>query len=201
MSINVLVVINKDGGGLGPSETFLRAHIEGLPCKVITLIGNPGYRQLDLGDKYLLSRAKIPLGFRWLFRRLGFSTVASQDAKAVSRLILREKVSVVLAEYGPSAVSVTDACKMAGVPLVAHFHGWDAYSEYQIKCYGGNYKKLFKQASAVIAVSQHMRGQLLKLGANPEQTFHNSCGTDVAVTIQAEPELAKKRFLMVGRLT
>jgi len=53
MSVNVLVVINKDGRGLGPSETFLRAHIEGLPCKVFTLIGNPGYRQLDFGDEYL----------------------------------------------------------------------------------------------------------------------------------------------------
>ena len=201
MTFSVLVVINKDEGELGPSETFLRAHIEGLPCNVITLIGNPGHRRLNIYDRHLLSRTFIPLGFRWLIRRLGFSTVASQDAKAVSRLILREKISVVLAEYGPSAVSVTDACKMAGVPLVAHFHGWDAYSEYELKKNAEDYRKLFKQSSAVIAVSQHMREQLLRLGASPENTFHNSCGTAISAAIKANPGQAKKRFLMVGRLT
>lgn len=201
MSINVLVVINKDGSGLAPSETFLRAHIEGLPCKIFTLIGDRGYRQLDLGDKYLLSRAMVPLGLRWLLRRLGFSTVEQQDRRAVKCLIHKYKIDSVLAEYGVSAVSVMDACRDASVPLVAHFHGWDAYSEYQIKLNGDNYKKLFKQASAVIAVSQHMRDQLLKLGANPEKTFYNSCGTEIAATIQANPQKAQKRFLMVGRLT
>ncbi len=87
MPIRALVVINKDGNTLGPSETFLQAHIEGLPCEVIALIGSPGYRRLNTTGRYILSRALVPLSFRWLFRHLGFSTVANQDAKAVSRLI------------------------------------------------------------------------------------------------------------------
>jgi colanic acid/amylovoran biosynthesis glycosyltransferase len=134
-------------------------------------------------------------------RRLGLTTVALQDKRAVSRLLRKCKVDVVLAEYGSSAVSVMDACSEAAVPLVAHFHGWDAYSEYELKKNEVAYKNLFKQASAVIAVSSHMREQLLKLGASPEKTYYNSCGTAISSSIHANPDQAGKRFLMVGRLT
>ncbi len=106
-----------------------------------------------------------------------------------------------MAEYGPSAVSVIDACKGASVPLVAHFHGWDAYSKYELDQNAKGYSRLFKESSSVIAVSQHMREQLLKLDANSERTYHISCGTAIGATIQANPAQAEKRFLMVGRLT
>lgn len=201
MSLNVLIVICKDGGYLRPSETFLWAHIHGLPCNVSTLIGNPGYRQDLTNGKNILSRSFIPLGLRWISRRLGFSVVAEQDKRALIRFIRKHKINVVLAEYGTSAVSVMAACKDTDVPLVAHFHGWDAYSKYELEKNVEQYRALFKMSVAVIAVSQHMRDQLLELGANPENTFHNSCGTDIPESIQAKPEVSEKQFLMVGRLT
>ena len=38
----------------------------------------------------------------------------------------RFKPSVVLAQYGPTGVRVSEACRLAGLPLVVHFHGFDA---------------------------------------------------------------------------
>ena len=84
MSLNLLIVICKDGGYLGPSETFVWAHINGLPCNVITLIGNPGYRSVLSTNKYLLSRRLIPLGTRWLFRQAGFTTATRRPVVASS---------------------------------------------------------------------------------------------------------------------
>lgn len=202
MTYKVAVIVNKTKGSLGPSETFLLAHINGLPCRVVTLIGNPGYRlHSDENQGYLQSRALLPLGLRWVARQLRLTTAAAQDTKAVSRFLEDEQVSAVLAEYGPTAASVMDACRKTSVPLIAHFHGFDAYREYYVKTYADDYRKLFQQASAVVAVSQHMRDQLISLGASPDKTFHNSCGADIPDGLRGNPGRADKRFLIVGRLT
>jgi colanic acid/amylovoran biosynthesis glycosyltransferase len=93
------------------------------------------------------------------------------------------------------------SCEHAEVPLVAHFHGWDAYTEYNIATYGESYKQLFNQAAAVIAASKHMRNQLISLGANPDNTFHNACGANISKDVKAFPAKADKQFVMIGRLT
>ncbi len=202
MSYTVAVIINKDDNRLGASETFLRAHIKDLPCDAIPLIGNPGYRCLDANKElYVPSRSTLSLGFRWLGRQIGVTTLSAQDRRALSRFLRRKGVNAVLAEYGQTAVSVMDACRDASVPLIAHFHGWDAYSEFEIKQNAEGYRRLFKQAAAIIAVSKHMRNQLLTLGANPEKTYHNSCGAEIPAGLIATPSQVNKRFLMVGRLT
>lgn len=201
MSSTVAVMINKDESHLAPSETFLHAHIEQLPCYVIFIIGNPGYRLLDeANDRYVPSRAFLPLALRWVCRSIGISSVASQDRRALSRFLRRREVRAVLAEYGPTAVSVMDACRDARVPLIAQFHGYDAYREQLISENAGAYRRLFQQASATIAVSKHMHSQLLKLGADPKKLFHNACGAEIPVGCRANPAQADKRFIMVGRL-
>jgi len=200
--MKLLIIINKDEGVLGPSETFLHAHINGLPCEVVTLVGNPGFRCLDyVKKKYIPSRSIIPLGLRWILKQVGYTTSEQIDKKALINFINKNKINSVLAEYGPTAVTVMDACKEACIPLIAHFHGWDAHSHYLRQLHAEDYKKLFGTASAVIAVSNHMRNVLIDLGANPEKTYHNACGADIPKDLSAKPEVSKCRFAMVGRLT
>jgi len=196
----VVIIINNRRGFVRPSETFLTAHINGLP-NTVPLIGIPGRRFLaQEGRKSIPSRALVPLGIRWLLRKLGVSTIAEQDRRVLARFLKRRNIAVVLAEYGPTAVSVMDACRDASVPLVAHFHGFDAYRHDIITAYKGRYLKLFSQAAAVIAVSNDMRRQLLALGANEERTYLNSCGADIPEGLNAQPGSSDVRFLMVGRL-
>lgn len=201
MSYKVAVIVNKSEGRLRPSESFLRAHIDGLPCTVIPLIGNPGYRCMDENRSNCVpSRRLLPLGLRWLARQAGFSCVTTQDRRAVGRFLKKKQIDAVLAEYGPTAVSVMDACRDAGVPLIAQFHGYDAYRELLLAEKADAYQRLFKSVSAVVAVSEHMRRQLQELGADPGKLFHNACGADIPGDIRASPAQAGKRFLMVGRL-
>ena len=201
MLAKMLFVVNKDGFNIDPSETFLKAQLEGMKCETISLIGYPGKRCINSEERFLPSRKLLPLAFRWLGRRLALATTDEQDVDSLCKYIKSEKIDLVLAEYGPTAVSVMAACARADVPLVAHFHGWDAYTQYNIATYGERYKHLFEQVAAVVAVSNHMREQLISLGANPENIFHNACGAEVSGELRAYPAKADKRYIMVGRLT
>lgn len=197
----VVVVVNKDDGVLDPSETFLHAHMDGLPCTVIPMAGIPNrWRLLNTHEQYVPSRSLLPLGLRWLARKTGIASISSQDSTSFARFLRERCVSAVLAEYGSTAVKVMEACRYSGVPLIAHFHGYDAYRRDMLKVHTTSYSRLFKVASAVIAVSQHMREQLIQLGANPESTVHNSCGAAIPAETKAFPSQSERRFLAVGRL-
>ncbi|WP_417566827.1 glycosyltransferase [Marinobacter sp.] len=205
MSFKLAVVVNKDGSELGPSETFLHAHINGMPCSVMSLVGNPGYRMLRSASSgsssYLASRSLVPLGLRWLQRKITGRTVAAQDSRALKRFLVSNEIDAVLAEYGPTAVSVMEACKEAGVPLIAQFHGYDAYRESLLAEFDSEYRQLFRSAAAVVGVSIHMCEQLANLGAPADKLFHNACGAEVP--LEAPETSAKEQvptFLMVGRL-
>lgn len=132
---------------------------------------------------------------RALFRRL-----PSRIKNLVfARYLRRRSVGVVLAEYGPTGVAIRQACTAAGVPMVVHFHGYDAYIHDVLAEHRTTYPLLFADAAAVIAVSKHMRSQLISLGAPPEKVVYNPYGIDVTKFHGARPELNEKTFLAVGR--
>lgn len=204
MQSRLAVVVNKNSNELSPSETFLHAHINELPHSSYSLIGNPGYRIIREGSvgpgKFLASRSLIPLGFRWLERRALGSSVADQDTTAMSRWLKAESIDVVLAEYGPTAVSVMNACNQTQTPLVVHFHGFDAYTDYVLTTFGEAYRKLFDISSAVVGVSSHMCDQLIRLGAAPNKVYLNPCGAMVTSSKSEAVNDPGYRFAMIGRL-
>lgn len=207
MSFKLAVVVNKRGGELAPSETFLHAHINQMPCKVYSLIGNPGFRVKREGSVgrgvYAAPRDVFSLALRWGKRRLLGESVAQQDTRAIVRFLRAEGISAVLAEYGPTAVSVMTACREAGVPLISQFHGYDAYREPLLLKLGAQYRELFSVSAAIVGVSEHMCEQLISLGAPREKVFHNACGAEVAQPQElasVSSRCGKERFVMVGRL-
>jgi Glycosyl transferases group 1 len=85
----------------------------------------------------------------------------------------------VLAEYGPVAAEVDEGCMRAGVPLVVHFHGYDAFRHDVLCTYGEAYHSLFRRRRPIVVVSESMRQQLMALGAAEDQVFLNPCGVDL----------------------
>lgn len=204
MPFTLAVIVNKDDSELGDSETFLHAHINRMPCKVYSLIGNPGFRMVREGSKgqgcYLASRDAVPLGIRWLKRHTLGQTVAAQDTKALVRFFSKKRINVILAEYGPTAVSVMEACRLANIPLISHFHGYDAYRKSLIQDLSQPYKKLFDISAAIVGVSRHMCNQLVDLCADRNKVFHNPCGAEISDKLCATLSTSSPRFFMVGRL-
>jgi glycosyltransferase involved in cell wall biosynthesis len=104
-----------------------------------------------------------------------------------------------LADYGPTAAELLDACERATIPLVARFHGYDAYQREVLARFREGYARLFQQAAALIAVSSDMKDQLIRLGASPSRVHWIPSGTDMKLFRPGDPKDAPPHFLAVGR--
>jgi glycosyltransferase involved in cell wall biosynthesis len=181
------------------SETFIRDQIEGLQPEILLHEGwNPsmlpdGKSFLPFPLNYLVFRGAFRNAFPGAYSRLFSHWMAS--------FLKKNRVQVVLAQYGPMGVGLMDACRQAGVGLVVHFHGFDAYHFETLAKYGTGYKLLFRQADALIAVSQDMKEQLMQLGAEAEKVYVNPCGVDTSKFTGAQPGQAPPQFIAVGRFT
>ena len=109
---------------------------------------------------------------------------------AVLKLLKKKKTDVVLAQYGPGGAAILRICKKAGIPLVVHFHGYDASHTATLKKYGALYKEMFAYVKAVIVVSSMMKNKLLELGCPMEKIILNpyginpiffQCGTRISI--------------------
>jgi glycosyltransferase involved in cell wall biosynthesis len=122
-----------------------------------------------------------------------------ETTAAYIKAFRRHRARAVLAEYGTTGVLVMDACRRLSIPLVVHFHGYDASVSHVLEENAESYQRMFKQAGAIIAVSRAMQRKLISLGAPTEKVFYNPCGVDCTEFGEAEPESAPPTFLAVGR--
>lgn len=181
------------------AETFIRAHLEGLPFQLISLHRwRAPYRIGSCGWLALLSGSLRNLADRIGLR--GLSAWADRWAqRQVARWLRRVQASAVLAEYGPLGAGIAPACCQAGIPLVVIFHGYDAFLQATLERYAQSYQQLFTTAAALVVVSEPMRQQLIALGAPPGRIQVNPCGVDPSCFVGAAPALAPPHFLAVGR--
>ncbi|WP_164851152.1 glycosyltransferase [Larkinella soli] len=180
------------------SETFIYNHLHYLKPALSLSGGWRPYRTQDGENLIRLPLAEalrvgVKRGLPWLYP--AFYTYY------LSRYLKENRPEVVLAEYGPTGTAVLDACRKTGVPLVVHFHGFDASDQVSIEKYRRGYQALFAYAKAVVAVSADMAQQLIRLGADPEKIHRNPYGVDTGFFQGARPETADKIVLAVGRFT
>ncbi len=91
------------------------------------------------------------------------------------------------------------ACKENNIPFVVHFHGYDAYRKDVVSLYQLQYKKMFGEAKAIIAVSADMREKLITLGARAEKVECIPYGIDLDKFRQKEKDQVPSYFLATGR--
>ena len=116
---------------------------------------------------------------------------------ALSKSLKRNKIDVILAEYGVLAFHNIELIKKTNIPLVVHFHGFDAsvYEETK-KC--NNYKEVFKYASYIIVVSKKMREMISELGCPAEKIILNTYGPQPEFE-KVSPEFKEKALIAIGR--
>jgi len=123
----------------------------------------------------------------------------SLQRKALYKYFVDNKINAVLAEYGPTGAAVMDVCRDAGVALIVHFHGFDAYKHKVLQIYNEKYKKMFQVADAIIVVSNHMEEQIVGLSAPRGKVHYNPYGIDSEMFYGADPAKASPVFLATGR--
>src|SRR3990172_7654257 len=155
-------------------ETFIRAHLDGLPAKVSLIEG--GFPRIN--GRPVRLQAIPARACRKMWRSLcghdWYGELTSHYAKAFRQL----QTEVVLAEYGPTGVRVLDACQRLRIPLVVHFHGYDASVRSVLAEHAESYRRLFREAAAIVAVSRQMYDKLISSGAATATVHYNPYGVD-----------------------
>lgn len=181
------------------SETFINHQLERLPANIKLLYGNPmsithkgllvkknGYIKNKLVNLFVKLKKSIDIGYSYL------------DDKILS-FMGNEKIDAVLAQYGPTGVGLLDICKKLCVPLIIHFHGYDAFDKRLIEKNKKSYCNLFQYASAIISVSKDMSEQLRKLGAPENKIYYNPYGVDLDEFKYVQTPRVEDTFIAVGR--
>ena len=182
----------------GVSETFIRAHAEGLPGVVAVLHAHKGLPFVD--GRPAVSQGWWARARRRLSTGLGRHDSRTWGDRAWAMALGGAKADVTLAEYGTTGALIHGACRRIGAPLVVHFHGFDASVTDLLDRKAGDYRRMFGVAAAVIAVSRAMEHQLLALGCPRETLIYNPSGVDCARFDGADPAGAGPLFVAVGRM-
>lgn len=184
-------------------ETFINNHIRYLhPTEVICNGYFPGEFEDRAGTIF-----RFPFSlryFRGAIRRVIPALFEKLYAGALARFLRSKAIQVVFAEYGLVGANLTRGCKMAGVPLVVIFHGFDASDRATLEKYHEGYLRLFQYATSVIAVSRSMQAKLISLGAPADKLCWNPYGVDTQKFYPAADSSGERhpvQLIFIGRLT
>lgn len=187
-----LVIVS--GNKNGYSETFVRNHIRYLPAEIHHLYGGtkptftPNDEPLMMPEKW---SDKFFIGTnRRAKKRLD---------KGIIHYLKTNKIDAVLAEFGMTGVDMMNFCKQLNIPLIVHFHGFDAHNKNIVKRYHAAYKKMFKIARALVVVSADMRRQLIHLGAPASKVHHLTLGVDIELFHPSDEVVTTPKFVSIGR--
>jgi colanic acid/amylovoran biosynthesis glycosyltransferase len=175
------------------SETFIMAQKNGLMGKIFYYFGGLLPNELEGHGKLSNRYTEVS---NIVKRKIKTTTFNSEEEAFISSL-KKNKIQVVLAQYGVTAHRIVDICKHLKIPLVTHFHGYDASMHSFIESCG-NYKKVFDYSAAVIAVSQTMKERLLQIGCPANKLVYNPYGPNDSF-LALKPEFLTESFIGVGR--
>ena len=169
------------------SQTFIHQQIANLPFDIHLLYGGnlPTHRAAGADS----------VGYRFP----GENADPWVRVRAMADYLNEHRVEAVLAQFGPCGVEMMPVCAVAKVPLLVHFHGYDAWRKEVLASYGTRYRALFEQAHAVIAVSREMHDHLAAMGAHTARLHHVPYGVDTELFTGAQPAVSGRDFLIVGR--
>lgn len=171
------------------SETFIQAH-KNLPFAVKFYYG--GFLPASLEGKSMIT---LPWKLRFEKKFLkGFSN----GEKKLMFSLKNENINAVLAEYGQTGAECLNVIQYLNLPLIVHFHGYDASVKNIVEGYKEKYRRMFNYASSVIAVSCKMKESLIQMGCPEEKIVLNPYGPD-SDFFNCNPKYQSKILLAIGR--
>lgn len=175
------------------SETFILAHKEKLEGNVFYY--HNGEIPL-ISDGVVLTNSRIKR-IRHIIKGYFKLNKYSLTEETVIASFKKNKIKLIFAEFGPTGMKMLNICKTLDLPLIVHFHGYDA-SRKNIIERNKDYKELFEFASYIIAVSRKMEQDLLVLGCPREKLIYNVYGPREEFLL-VKPRFIKPQFIAIGR--
>jgi len=179
------------------SETFIENMEKGIKFKKKVLFG--GYFPTKTENGEFLIKSPIHMGQYWIQKNILKHLNIPIRNFYLSNYFEKNQIRLVFANYGVSGALVYKACEKARVPLIIHFHGFDAYDKRTLALYGSLYKDSFGYASKIISVSLDMSKALENLGAPANKILYHPYGVDLKFFKKGNPDLNPVIFLSVAR--
>lgn len=176
------------------SETFIQAHKNGLKGNVFYFYGEGAHIQLE---KHGLVYQKTGLKKELLYKLRGVKSpnIWQQLAHKLNEL----RAQSILIEYGTHAHHLLPLLDLIELPVIVHFHGYDA-SMCEVIQKANNYKKVFEKAKHIIAVSKIMESKLLEIDCPKDKLVLNTYGPR-EIFFDNQPKFSKKQLIAIGRFT
>tara|TARA_R110002096_G_scaffold398734_1_gene594865 strand:+ start:4304 stop:5401 length:1098 start_codon:yes stop_codon:yes gene_type:complete len=179
------------------SETFIQAHKTFLKDEVFYYYGRRETIILEQHQPNVFDKiAKFSLQ---IFAKLFKKPSNYVWTKYIERSIKKNKIDNVLIEYGTHAYHLLPILKRIRLPVIVHFHGYDASVKHVIK-HCNYYKDLFEIVDRVIVVSKKMEEALLQLGCPKNKLVYNVYGPQPKF-LEVQAKFNKKQFITIGRFT
>ena len=175
------------------SETFIKAQIDFLPADIVLHTGT--LPTIEGEGNLILSRfkSKINIILHPFLKRDIF-----QLSDAIGKLIIENKIDLVLVQYGVTGAKMLPICKKFNIPMVVHFHGYDASIIDVLEKYKEEYLEMFNYSKAIIVVSKVMKKSILNLGCPEHKLYHLTYGYN-PIFNENKPQFEKDTFFFVGR--
>ena len=177
------------------SETFIQAHKNKLPHRIYYYYGSRLTMKLQ-GEEELICERSIG---KKLWGKLSLQPFRKAKWQGLLKSVKKNEIDVMLVEYGTHAFDLIDFLEVVNIPFVVHFHGYDASVTSVVRSCN-NYKRVFKNASYVISVSEVMSAILLELGCPKDKLIKNIYGPNPDFATIA-PNFNNNQFIAVGRFT
>ncbi|MDT0688605.1 glycosyltransferase [Salegentibacter sp. F188] len=176
------------------SETFIQAHKNLLKGKVYFYYGTlakqklSGFGILENTWKkpfYKIQRNFFQKNYSWYYQQILLDSFK------------QNKIDVVLAEYGNTIGPYLPVLRKLNLPLIVHFHGYDA-SILEVIEINKSYKDIFEYASFIIVVSRKMEEDILRLGCPRAKLIYNVYGPN-DLFFNNQPDFLNLQFFAAGR--
>jgi colanic acid/amylovoran biosynthesis glycosyltransferase len=176
------------------SETFIQAH-KRLPFNIFFYCNGNNYVPAELSGTARSIRAANKIYFKL---KSVIQPKLTRSEHSLKYLLKKKKINCVLAEYGVTAAASLEVIKSLNLPLIVHFHGFDASDKNVLLKYKEKYLEVFKYAKFAVAVSKKMSADLIDLGCPPDKIVLSTCGPN-SDFFNAEPAFVSKQFTAIGR--
>ena len=203
---NILIV---SPAKIGLTETFIRAHIDQLYGNVFYLYGwdldfktqsGISLKELYKPKSSFLTKFKSLLPHYIYFRLLQRSKKNYTKQALIKRYMQEHQIDIVLAEYGTAGSFIAPICKSLDLPLLVHFHGFDASRKDILNNFKKEYELMFSYAKKIIVVSNAMKKALVGQGCPEAKLLINTYGPHPDY-LNIKPDLESNFIISVGRQT
>ena len=194
---------------IGLTETFIRAHIDQLYGNVFYLYGwdldFKTQNGISLSELYrpgssFLTKLKSLLP-HYIYFRLDQKRKKNYTKQALIKRYMQEHhIDVVLAEYGTAGSYIAPVCKSLDIPLLVHFHGFDASRKDILNNFKKGYQLMFSYAKKIIVVSNAMKQALTRQGCPETKLLINTYGPHPDY-LNIKPDNNSNYIISVGRHT